>query len=513
MRSRRTLRMWTAWLAFSGTLPATAAFTPPPPQETALHSPSPGFFGQYGEAVAIDGATLLVGAPMEGTGAAYVYQRVEGIWRLQARLVPEDPESTLDFGGAVALWGDTAVVGAPREGEVEGAVYVFVRQGGTWEQQARLTSAAAAREDQLGFSVALYGNELIVGIPWADDRGKDSGAAEVYVRNGGSWVRQARLTAPGSRDGDLFGFAVDHLHGWAVVGAPQQRQEAGPRTGAAHVFFSTSGTWRHLAELRADDAAALDGFGFSVATSGNHVIVGALFADPGGVMDAGAAYVFEPQTSGVNWRQVAKLVDSTPAPHDGFGFAVGVAGFTAAVGAWRDDARGGDAGWVHLFGRLPEGAWVGQGSLVSSDIQAQDRFGAALDISNGVIVAGAFRAHDQGVSRAGQAYVFELAVARLRLIVEPARQTVASGADASFILNVRNIGNVRLRNLRVTVPGAPACTFSLAPLGVGVRRRVRCEIQDVTEDFRSVVSARGIPLVGFPVNASAEVEITVEEPE
>lgn len=512
MNRRRPLWTSTALLALCWAIPAipaSAAFTPPPPQETALHSSSPAFFGQYGEAVAIDGATLLVGASMEGTGAAYVYQRVAGIWQLQARLVPEDPESTRDFGGAVALSGDTAVIGASREGDlVEGAVYVFVRQGETWEQQARLTSAVPSREGLFGFSVAVHGDDLIAGSP-------GSGVVEVHTRDrGGLWVRQARLVAPGTRNGDAFGFAVDLTGGVALVGAPRQAREVGPLAGAAHLFFrQVTGSWGYLSELQAEDAAALDGFGFSVAlvASANTAIVGAPFADPGGVMDAGAAYVFDSQTSGVNWHQVAKLVDAAPAPHDGFGFAVGIAGFTAAVGAWRDDTRGGDAGWIHQFGWQPEGGWTSRGSLVSSDIQAQDRFGAALDISpNGVIVAGSFRAHDQGVSRAGQAYVFELAVPRLRLIVEPARQTVASGADASFIINVRNIGNIRLRNLRVTVPGAPACTFSLAPLGVGERRRVRCEIQDVTEDFRSVVSATGIPLVGFTLRTSAAVEILVE---
>jgi hypothetical protein len=126
-------------------------------------------------------------------------------------------------------------------------------------------------------------------------------------------------------------------------------------------------------------------------------------------------------------------------------------------------------------------------------------------------VTGAFRAHDQGVSRAGQAYIFEPGpAAGLRLVVVPAQQTVASGADASFIIFIRNTGDVRLRRYRVTVAGAPACTFVLGPLLAGQRRALHCTIENLTEDFAGVVSATATPVAGFAVSASAEVEILVE---
>jgi hypothetical protein len=512
MNCRRPFWIWTACLALWGAVPALAAFTPPPIPHTDLHSSSPASFGQYGEAVAIDGSTLLVGASREGTGAVYVYQRVGGGWREQARLTPEDPAGTLNFGAAVALAGDTAVVGAPREGAlVEGAVYVFVRQGGVWTQQARLTSAVPALQGQFGFSVGISGNRLIAGSPGADDQGEDSGAAEVYVRQGGTWTRQARLTAPGATAGDLFGFAVDLFGTTALVGAPHQELGNLAAAGAAHLFTDTTGIWLPLASLRAGDARALDEFGWSVALSFNAAVVGAPHADPNGTVDAGAAYVFEPTGAGGAWRQAAQLWDPIAAAGDEFGFAVGLSGGMAVVGAQRDDFRGADAGAVALFGRLAAGGWSGRGELVSPDLQAHDFFGSALDVSNGVVVAGAFHAHDQGVSRAGQAYVFEPPTpAGVRLLVLPARQTVASGADASFIVNVRNTGAVRLRNVRVTVTGAPACTFSFGPLRVGERRRVSCTLQDLTEDFGGSVFVTAAPLAGFPVSASAEVEITVE---
>ena len=71
------------------------------------------------------------------------------------------------FGISVAVSGDTAVVGAHRDdtpaGDDAGSAYVFVRSGGTWTQQAKLTASDAAAGDLFGFSVAVAGDTAVVG--------------------------------------------------------------------------------------------------------------------------------------------------------------------------------------------------------------------------------------------------------------------------------------------------------------------------------------------------------------
>ncbi|NNE34075.1 MAG: hypothetical protein HKN13_02490, partial [Rhodothermales bacterium] len=96
----------------------------------------------FGYSVAIDGDTALIGASGEddsGTsqnGAAYVFTRSSGSWSEQAKLLASDKASGEYFGNSVAIDGDTALIGASGEDDSgtynNGAAYVFTRSGGSW---------------------------------------------------------------------------------------------------------------------------------------------------------------------------------------------------------------------------------------------------------------------------------------------------------------------------------------------------------------------------------------------
>src|SRR3989442_715538 len=152
------------------------------PNETA-------FSQQFGHAVAIEGDTAVVGAPLDSAGnvnagAAYVFVRAGATWIEQAKLTAGDAGLKAEFGNAVAISGDTIVVGAhadPRgDGVPEGAAYVFARNGTGWSQQAKLRSAdPAASQHQFGAAVAIDGEVVAVGAIGDEQGGPDAGA--VYV--------------------------------------------------------------------------------------------------------------------------------------------------------------------------------------------------------------------------------------------------------------------------------------------------------------------------------------------
>ena len=85
------------------------------------------------------------------------------------------------------------------------AVFVFVRDAsGEWAQQAKLQAPDGVARDKFGWSVAVYGEYIVVGAKW-DDNGDQfiaSGSAHVFVRNGDTWTHQAKLLAP---DGGAHG--------------------------------------------------------------------------------------------------------------------------------------------------------------------------------------------------------------------------------------------------------------------------------------------------------------------
>ena len=159
-----------------------------------------------------------------------------------------------------------------------------------YTQQAKLTAPDPANNDQLGVSVAVSGNTAVVGVPLDDDGGINSGSAYVFVRNGGSWSQQAKLIANDAATEDRFGLAVAISGDTAVVGAWGD-DDSGSNSGSAYVFVRSGVTWSQQAKLTASDPAPEDWFGTSVAISGDTAVVGALLDDDG-ASSSGSAYIF-----------------------------------------------------------------------------------------------------------------------------------------------------------------------------------------------------------------------------
>jgi hypothetical protein len=332
---------------------------------------------EFGSSVSLSGDTALVGAPLRDgsrdpfgnpglrdTGAAYVFTRSGGVWTQQAELTAADGAAGDQFGAAVAVSGDAALVGAPSRkslagGIVDGGAYVFSRSGGSWAQQQQLIAANSAAYYFFGISVALTGDTALVGATKSHDSlgAPGGGAVWVFVRPGTAppapaWVEQAKLTAANGAAGDEFGVSVAASGDTALVGAHRRDTSGMFQAGAAYVFVRAGGSWAQQAELTASDGAIGDLFGVSVSLAGDTALVGALYHDAGGKLDAGAAYVFE--RAGGSWTQQQMLAAADGVGGDEFGASVAVSADTALVGAPFHDIAGQlDVGAAYVFGRVP----------------------------------------------------------------------------------------------------------------------------------------------------------------
>ncbi len=254
----------------------------------------------FGLSVAISGDTAVAGAPFDNIddrsdqGSVYVFTRSGTTWTEQQKLTASDGKANDRFGTSVAIDGDTVVGGAPGDGGIAnaGAAYVFTRSGTTWTEQQKLTASDGAANDLFGASVAIDGETAVVGAPFDDTGGTiNQGAAYVFTRSGTDWTPQAKLTASDGAAGDQFGFSVSIEGETAVVGSPIARVGANLARGAAYVFTRAGTIWNDFQKLVASDGAIGDLFGFSVAIDGNTIVAGATRAD-GVRRDSGAAYVF-----------------------------------------------------------------------------------------------------------------------------------------------------------------------------------------------------------------------------
>ena len=219
-----------------------------------------------------------------------------------------------------------------------------------------------------------------------------------------------KLLSSDAQPDDFFGKSVAVSGDTAVVGASGE-DAGGSFAGAAYIVQRDeggAGNWGEVNKLLASDAQAGDNFGESVAVSGDAAVVGAYLEDAGGGQ-AGAAYVFESDRGGAdNWGEVEKLTASDAQAGDWFGFSVAASGDTTVVGAQGEAAGGEFAGAAYVFDRDQGGAanWGEVKKLTASDAQAGDFFGFSVAVSGDIAVAGA-SGEDAGGTDAGAAYVFQ----------------------------------------------------------------------------------------------------------
>ena len=324
-------------------------------------------YDNFGISVAIDGDYVIVGARGEdpgnisSAGSAYIFVRSQtgswphpvygSTWAQQTKLTGSPTGQNYFFGDTVAIDGLTAVVGASRETlsgglYLAGAVYVFVRSGTSWSQQQKLTAPNPASYDLFGTTVAIDGDNIIVGAPYADhvQLGQstvyNSGSAYIFVRSGTSWSQQQQLTASDKENYDLFGYRVDIDGDYVVIGSvfedPSKWNGTSFQTvrdaGSAYIFVRSGTSWSQQAKLTASDSdkQTYDNFGSAVAIDGSRVVIGAR-SDDEGASEAGATYVFVRSLS--SWTRT-KLINSDAAANDRTGFSVSLSGNTLVTGAY-----------------------------------------------------------------------------------------------------------------------------------------------------------------------------------
>ena len=195
----------------------------------------------FGSAVAIDGDHAIIGALWDDdkgnrSGSVYVYKRVRKVWTQEAKLVASDGARNAEFGFSVDLSGKYAIIGAYGHNKGTGAAYVFVRNGDKWKEEAKLTASDGQPKDDFGISVSINGTTgnigALVGSYRHDGKGSNSGAVYSFLRKGGTWVERAKVTASDVEAGERFGVSVSLSANHAITGSSLKNGG----TGAAYIY-------------------------------------------------------------------------------------------------------------------------------------------------------------------------------------------------------------------------------------------------------------------------------------
>lgn len=463
-------------------------------QQAYIKASNTGDSDEFGYSVALSGDTLAVGAWLEDSssettpdddaedsGAVYVFTRSAGTWSQQAYLKASNISAFDEFGYSVALSGDTLAVGAIGEQSSStdinsipddtltkaGAVYVFVRTGTSWSEQAYIKASNTGDQDEFGISVAVYGDTLSVGAHKEDSKttginsvpndtidGSNSGAVYVFTRSKTSWSQQAYIKASNTGALDTFGENIALFGDTLAVGAINEDSETtginstpvdnsiNDNFGAVYVFVRNDNSWRQQAYIKASEILTTGGgskdfFGRSISLSADTLAVGMPGEDsdttginstptntPTG-RDSGAVYVYV--RSGDNWSKQAYIKALTIQRNDLFGFSVSLSGDTLAVGAYGEDSdtTGIDStpntasnlsGAVYVFTR-DASTWSELHYIKASNTGGGDWFGRSTALAGDTLAVGAHLEQssttdvgstpNDDITKAGAVYTFE----------------------------------------------------------------------------------------------------------
>lgn len=368
----------------------------------------------FGYTTGFDGHAALVGATFEkiganaNAGAAYLYEPVDGAWTQTRRFMAPDRHENDFFGTAVAVDSDLIVIGAGNADTDEiadtGAAYVFERTEDVWTRTQKLTATLPVGGLNFGAAAAISGGQLFVSSP-AEDHSEVVQPGVIYVFEkdlSGVWQNVDKLTASDFAALDFLGVTLATDGDLLVAGAPFAKRAGLQSAGAAYVYRRVGGVWHEEARLMPDVPQASSEFGVSVAVDNGVIIVGAGYETVDEQSQAGAAYVFE-KIDGA-WQQTKKLTTPKPAPTDRYGAAVGITNGVALVGAYlNDNAAGDNAGATFVYNHV-DSDWAFQGLLVGADTGAGDLFGWSIAAHNG----GALISSPFDGLNLGTAYVFSI---------------------------------------------------------------------------------------------------------
>jgi hypothetical protein len=376
-----------------------------------------------------NGLVMAVGAngSASGAGQVRVYKYQRGAWVQVGADI--NGEAAGDFSGcSVSLSSDGSVVaigaaGNSGSGYSAGQVRVYKNQNGTWAQVGTDIDGEAAG-DNSGTSVSLSsdGSVVAIGAHGNDGKGTDAGQVRVYKNQNGTWI-QVGADIDGKAAGDYLGGSIKLSSDGSVVAIGAHRSSGkGTDAGQVRVYKNQNGTWAQVgADIDGEAASDFSGGSVSLSSDGSVVAIGA-FRNDGNGTDAGQVRVYKNQNG--TWTQEGTDIDGEAAgDNSGSSVSLSSDGSVVAIGAVGNNGNGSYAGQVRAY-KNQNGTWT-QIGIDMDGKTAGDYFGNSVSLnSDGSVVAiGAYKNSVNG-TYAGQVRVYGL--------VQPTAQAAHEGNALAF---------------------------------------------------------------------------------
>ena len=339
-----------------------------------------------------DGHIVAIGAWINSdngvdAGHVRIYKDTSGSWTQVGSDI--DGEAAYDQSGSVWLSSDgsTVAIGARQNdgnGTSAGHVRIYENISGTWIQVGADIDGEAAY-DGSGYSVSLSsdGSTVAIGASGNDGNGTDAGHVRIYKNTNGTWT-QVGADIDGEAAGDRSGNVSLSSDGSIVAIGATGNDGNGSNAGHVRIYKNISGTWTQVgADIDGEAVFDRSGYSVSLSSDGSTVAIGA-YGNDGNGSNAGHVRIYK-NISGT-WTQVGADIDGEAAGDRSGIVSLSSDGSTVAIGAWRNDGNGSNAGHVRIYKNI-SGTWTQVGADIDGEA-AGDGFGGAVSLSSdGSIVA------------------------------------------------------------------------------------------------------------------------------
>jgi hypothetical protein len=386
-------------------------------QVRKLNGSDAGTAEKFGSSLALDGESLVVGAPGESVhglvaaGAAYVFCRNQGgtaNWGQFDKMTASPAQANASFGSAVAIDGPDLAVSAFQENmgstPLAGAVYLFRRESdwdNGWSMDQRIQPEDLATAQYFGISLALSHGRVLIGGPLPVASEPSAAGAWLYARSGPAtspWVLAKKFTT--SSPDSLGTVALDGMR--VVVADPTENVGGTIDRGVVHIWDLAFAEF--IPETATPASAGMNSFGASVSLRGDLLAAGAPQETVAALANAGAVYVLGRVEGGVDWELLQRLTDPDGAAGGAlFGSAVAMDDRWLMIGVpGRNQAK--------VFDRSSsdpvEGPFGFLKTLSSNPVQS-NLFGTSLAVSSERLLVGAPYHNPGAGTHAGAAFLFE----------------------------------------------------------------------------------------------------------
>ena len=258
----------------------------------------------------------------------------------------------------------------------------------------KTVSLDGTKSAMFGTSIAIDGDYAVIGVRVTEHV---IGCAYVFKREGTAWKQVQKLTPPFSEDYDMFGFSVAISGDYIVIGA----YHSAGKKGYAAIYKLENGNWKYKSQLQHSSLKGSEKFGYSVAIDGEYVVVGAPWQDVG-FSQQGAAYVYKRE--GELWDSKARLLAKDGMESAHFGWSVSISQRQILVGAPGMTIDGGSSqGAVYLF--VPDKEIWKPGVRFTQGVSS-DEYGISVDIKDSRFIVGAVNAYADEIGH-GAAYIYK----------------------------------------------------------------------------------------------------------